>query len=148
MRRIAWSFLPLAALIALAVPSRSLAQSRDEITKFRNRESAVWESVKNKELDAIRKVFDKDYVAVYDYGIVSLPEELNGMSKVTLRDYKLTDLKLRHLDGTNVLVAYKVTVDGDMDGQSMSGSYNALTLWRRSGNQWYVAAHSEVKAKP
>jgi ketosteroid isomerase-like protein len=147
MRRASWLVVPLVALVSLAVPSRSLAQSRDELEKFRNRETAVWEAIKNKELAAIGKAFDKDYVAVYDDGIVGLTEQLNSISKTTLRDYRLTDFTLRDFDGSHVVVAYKAALDGDMDGKPMSGNYNALTLWRRNGNQWFAAAHSAVKAR-
>ena len=67
MRRTSSLFLSAAVLVSLATPSRSFAQ--DDLTKFRTRETAVWESVKVKELESIRKVFDQDYLAVYDNGI-------------------------------------------------------------------------------
>ena len=148
MRRASWLCLPVVAMVALTIPSAATAQARgDELTKFRNRETVVWESVKNKEVESIRKVFQKDYVAVYDAGIMGLAGEIDGISQITIRDYRLTDVAIRNLDNMNVLVTYKAVVDGDMGGQSMSGTYNSLTVWHRNGNQWYVAAHTEVKAK-
>ena len=146
MRRASSLFLWAAVLVSLATPSRSFAQ--DDLTKFRTRETAVWESVKLKELESIRKVFDQDYLAVYDNGINGLAQELDGMSKVTLRSYQLSDFRLHRVDPLNVAVAYTAVVDGEMAGQSLSGTYHALTMWHRRGNQWTVAAHSEVKAKP
>jgi hypothetical protein len=146
MRRIAQFVLVLIAL-STAAPARLLAQSADDLTKFRNRETSLWESVKNKELDQIRKVFDKNYVAVYDYGIVGLAQEVDGISKMTMRSYRLSDVKLNRIDNLNVIVAYRVDLEGEAEGQSMSGAYNAMTLWHRRGNQWSVAAHTEVKAK-
>jgi len=103
--------------------------------------------VKNKEVESIRKVFQKDYVAVYDNGIVGLNDEIDGISKMTIRDYRLSDVKVRNLDPSTVIVTSKVVVDGDANGQSMSGTYNSMTVWQRSGNQWYVAAHTEIKAR-
>ena len=148
MRRASWLCLPVVAMVALTIPSAATAQAKaDELTKFRNRETAMWESVKNKELESIRKVFQKDYVAVYDTGIIGVNDELDGISKLTLRDYRVTDVNVRNLDPSTVIVTSKVVVDGDMGGQSMSGTYNAMTVWQRSGNQWYVAAHTEIKAK-
>ena len=145
MRRVSWLFLPAAVLVSLATPSRSFAQ--DDLTKFRTRETAVWESVKAKELESIRKVFDRDYLAVYDAGINGYAQELDGMSKLILRSFQLSDFKLHRIDALNVAVAYTAVVDGEMEGQSVSGTYHALTMWHRRGNQWMVAAHSEVKAK-
>ncbi len=147
MRRASWLFLPL-ALVALGLPSRAPAQSRDDLAKFSARETALWASVKDKDLDAMRKVFDKGYVAVYDAGILGLTEELDGVSKTTMRSYQLFDLAVRRVDSQNMLVTCKVTVDADMGTKPLSGTYNSLTLWHRSGNRWYVAAHSEVKAAP
>ena len=148
MRRASWMCLPVVAMVALTIPSAATAQARgDELTKFRNRETAVWESVKNKEVESIRKVFQKDYVAVYDNGIVGLNDEIDGISKMTIRDYRLSDVKVRNLDPSTVIVTSKVVVDGDANGQSMSGTYNSMTVWQRSGNQWYVAAHTEIKAR-
>lgn len=147
MRRASWMCLPVVAMVALTIPSAATAQAKgDELTKFRNRETAVWESVKNKEVESIRKVFQKDYVAVYDRGILGLSEEIDGISKLTIRDYRVTDVTVRNLDPSTVIVTSKVVVDGDANGQSMSGTYNAMTVWQRSGNQWYVAAHTEIKA--
>jgi hypothetical protein len=149
MRRASWLFLPAAAVLTLtfALPARSLAQAQDDATKFRNRETAVWESVKNKELESIRKVFDNDYVAVYEDGIVDRSGEVAGMAKMTLRSYKLSDFRIHRVDALNVVVAYKAQVEGDMNGQGMSGAYNALSVWHRNGNAWSVQAHSDVKAK-
>lgn len=147
MRRASCLFLTAAALLSLAAPTRAIAQSKDDLTKFQNRETAVWEAVKNKELESIRKVFDRNFVSVYDAGISGLTEEMDAMSKVTLRSYRLSDFRLHRIDSQNMIVSYKAVVDGDMSGQSMSGNYNALTVWHRSGNRWSVSAHTEVKAK-
>ncbi len=147
MRRATWLFLPIAAALSLAAPDRALAQSKDDVTKFKNRETAVWESVKNKENTAIRNVFDKDYTAVYEDGISGIDEEIAGIAKMTLRSYQLSDWRIHRLDDLNMIVAYKAVVDGDANGQAMSGTYNALTVWHRRGNQWSVAAHTDVKAK-
>jgi len=147
MRRASCLFLAAAAMLSIAAPSRAIAQSKDDLTKFQNRETAVWESVKNKELASIRKVFDRNFVSVYDAGIFDLTEELDGMSKVMLRSYRLSDFKLHRIDSQNMIVSYKAVVDGEMSGQSISGNYNALTVWHRSGNRWSVSAHTEVKAR-
>jgi hypothetical protein len=143
--RASWLCLSAAALVSLAAPSRSSAQ--DDLTKFRNRETAVWESVKNKQIEALRKVFLRDYVGVYDEGIVDRAAELDGISKMTLRSYDLSDFTLRRPDGMTAIVTYKATLDGEVNGQPISGPHNTLTVWRRNGNAWSVQAHTGVKAK-
>ena len=147
MRRASRLFLPLAALISIGLPHRALAQAQDDLTKFRNREAATWESVKNKETTSLRKVMTKDYVGMYDQGFSSVDQEMSDIPKMTLRDYRLTDVSVRRLDDVTVLVTSKVVLDGSMGTDSVSGTYNTLTVWHRDGNQWYIAAHSDVKAK-
>jgi hypothetical protein len=147
MRRASWLILPLAALVSIAVPRRAAAQAQDDLTKFRNREAATWESVKNKETASLRKVMAKDYIAMYDDGFSGVDREMSDIAKMTLRDYHLTDVSVRRLDPLTVLVTSKVVLDGSMGTDSMSGTYNTLTVWHRDGNQWYIAAHSDVKAK-
>jgi len=143
--RARWLCLP-AVLVSLAGPSRS-ALAQDDVSKFQNRETAIWESVKARQIDAIRKVTARDYVAVYDNGIVDRATELDMIAGVTLRSFSLANFAVRRPDGMTAIVTYKATVEGEAGGQSMSGTYNVLTVWRRSGNAWALQAHSEVKAK-
>jgi ketosteroid isomerase-like protein len=145
MRLVSKLILPLAAVVSFAAPALAQRAADDE-TKFGNREAAVWEAVKNKQVDALRKVMSDDYVAVYDAGSVGRDDELKGISQMTLRSYRIDDLKVRRIDPSNVIVTYKAVVDGDMNGKSASGTYNAMSVWHRMGNRWNVAAHSEVKA--
>ena len=86
------------------------------------------------------------YAATYDAGIVGKDDEIASISKAQLNSARLDDVKVHRLDNANVIVTGKATVDGSMDGKSMSGTYNTMTVWHRVGNTWKVAAHSEVKA--
>jgi hypothetical protein len=138
--------LPLAALVFSAAPA--FAQSTgDDQAKFTTRETAVWASVKNKETNALRNTFSSDYVGVYDAGIRGRDDEISGIEKSTFTAVRLDDVKVRRLDNANVVVTSKATVDGSMDGKSVSGTYNTMTVWHRVGNMWKVAAHSQVKAQ-
>jgi ketosteroid isomerase-like protein len=138
--------LPLAALVISAAPAFAQARGDDQ-EKFTTRETALWASVKNKELNAIRNTFSDDYTATYDAGIVGRDDEVAMIGKGTLTSVKLDDVKVHRLDPANVIVTSKATVDGSMDGKSISGTYNTMTVWHRVGNIWKVAAHTEVKAQ-
>jgi hypothetical protein len=138
--------LPLVALVVSSAPAFAQATGDDQ-AKFTTRETALWGSVKNKELNALRNTFSGDYVATYDSGIVGRDDELSGIEKLAINSVRLDDVKVRRLDPANVIVTSKATVDGSMDGKSMSGTYNSMTVWHRVGNTWKVAAHTEVKAQ-
>ena len=142
--------LPIAAVVVALVVSTTSAVAQvpgDDQAKFTTRESAMWASVKNKELTAIRNTLSDDYAATYDAGIVGKDDEIASISKAQLNSVRLDDVKVHRLDNANVIVTGKATVDGSMDGKSMSGTYNTMTVWHRVGNTWKVAAHSEVKAQ-
>jgi ketosteroid isomerase-like protein len=137
--------LPVAALVFSAAPAFAQARGDDQ-EKFTTRETALWASVKGKELNALRNTFTDDYTATYSDGIVGKDDELTGIGKTTLTSVKLDDVKVHRLDPANVIVTSKAAVDGSMDGKSISGTYNSMTVWHRNGNMWKVAAHTEVKA--
>jgi ketosteroid isomerase-like protein len=136
--------LPLAVLVCSA-PAFAQATGDDQ-AKFTTRENAVWAAVKNKELSALKNVMSENYVATYDAGIVGRDDELSSIGKGQLNSARLDDVQVRRLDPSNVVVTGKAVVDGSMDGKSMSGTYNTMTVWHRNGNTWRVAAHSQVKA--
>jgi hypothetical protein len=145
MRTLARLVVLFAAVAAVASPAAGQTRGTDT-DKFLSRESALWGAVKNRQTDALRRVFADGYVAVYDQGVVGKSDELAGISQSTLRSVRLDDVKVHRLDDANVIVTYKAMVDGDHDGKSVAGTYNTMTLWHRRGNSWDVAAHSEVKA--
>jgi hypothetical protein len=146
MRLVSRLILPLAAAVAFSAPALAQRAAADDETKFGNREAALWEAVKNKQVDAIKRVLTDDYVGVYDSGTYGRDDELKGISSQTLRSYRVDDLKVHRIDPANVVVTYKAVVDGDMNGKSVSGTYNTMSVWHRVGNRWNVSAHSEVKA--
>ena len=146
MRPLTRLILSVAVLAASAAPA--LAQSKgDDRTKFTDRENALWSSVANKRMDAIKSAFSDDYIATYDSGIIGRDDELKGIAKGNIKNVRLDDVQVHRLDPSNVIVTSKAVVDGDMEGKSISGTYNTMTVWHRSGNRWNVAAHTEVKAQ-
>jgi hypothetical protein len=138
--------LPLVVLVVSAAPAFAQARGDDQ-EKFTTRETALWASVKNKEMNALRNTFSNDYTATYDAGIVGRDAELSTIDKGSLTAVRLDDVKVHRLDPANVIVTGKATVDGMMDGKSITGTYNTMTVWHRLGNTWKVAAHTEVKAQ-
>jgi hypothetical protein len=136
--------LPVAALVVTAAPTFAQAKG-DDHAKFTTRETAVWESVKNKEVESLRKVMSDDYTATYDAGTMGVDDELKGIGQTELHSYKLDDVKVHRIDPANVIVTAKVAVDANMAGKNTSGTYNTMTVWHRVGNAWRIAAHTEVK---
>src|SRR5215469_11502909 len=73
-----------------AKPAKS-ASNESAITDL---EKSAWESYKNKQADAFRKLMSKDYYATYTEKIKNLDREVAEMAKADLRDYSVADVKV------------------------------------------------------
>ena len=137
------SIFRLATLLSLGA-AQTFAQATDE---FVARETSVWQAVKDKRLDAFTVALDTSVVAVYADGIHTRAAEVASVRQANLRSFTLTEFATRHLDPRTTLLTYRAVVAGDAGGQDFSGTYWVASLWRRVGNQWKTAFHTEVKAQ-
>src|SRR5438094_1060917 len=71
-------------------PAKSAA-SESTITDL---EKSAWEAYKNKQTDAFKALFSKDYCGVYAEGIKTLEGEVADMAKGDLRDYSFGDVQV------------------------------------------------------
>jgi len=136
------SMFLLGTLLPVGV-AQALAQAPDE---FVVRETAVWQAVKDKRLDAFTAVVDTSFVGVYADGIHTRAADVASIGPANLRRFTLTEFAIRHLDHRTTLLTYKAVVTGDAAGQDFSGTYWISGLWRQVGSQWKKVLHTEVKA--
>jgi hypothetical protein len=78
---------------AQASPAKP-AKSASNQTAITDLEKSAWESYKNKQADAFRKLMSKDYYGTYAEGIKNLDREVADMAKTDLREYSLADMKV------------------------------------------------------
>jgi hypothetical protein len=112
-----------------------------------DRETALWEIVKNKQVDAFRKYYADNYSGVSSDGVKDINQELEGVRIVDLRDYSLTDTKVVFPNKGTAVLTYKVTVQGSYQGQDISGVYYASSVWVNQGGKWLAILHTEAKAQ-
>ena len=65
--------------------SAKAAKSASNETAITDLEKSAWESYKNKQADAFRKLMSKDYYGIYAEGIKNLDREIADMAKTDLR---------------------------------------------------------------
>jgi hypothetical protein len=123
--------------------AQAFAQAGDE---FVARETAVWQAVKDKQLEAFTAALDTSFVGVYADGIHTRAAEVASVRPTNLRSFTLTEFATRHLDPRTTLLTYRAVVAGDAAGKDFSGTYWISSLWRKVGGQWKTAFHTEVKA--
>jgi hypothetical protein len=110
-------------------------------------EKATWETYKNKQADAFKKYFAKEYNGVYAEGIKSLDTEVADMAKTDLRSYSFADTNVTFPSAGVAVITYKVTGQGTFDGKDMSGTYNAASVYVQREGKWLGVFHTEVKAQ-
>ena len=128
--------------------TRGKAMSRISSHKFLiDREMALWEIVKNKQVDAFRKFYADNYSGVSSDGVKDINQEVEGVRIVDLKDYSLADTKVVFPNKATAVLTYKVTVRGSFQGQDISGVYYASSVWVNQGGKWLAILHTEAKAQ-
>jgi uncharacterized protein DUF4440 len=112
-----------------------------------DREKALWEIVKNKQVDAFRKYYADHYSGVSSDGVKDINQEVEGVRIVDLKNYSLTETKVVFPNKATAVLTYKVTVQGSFQGQDISGVYYASSVWVNQGGKWLAILHTEAKAQ-
>ena len=130
-----------------AASTKHKAASQSSLDKaLIDRETSVWEVVKNKQFDAFRKYYADGYSGVSSDGVSDLDHEAEAVRKVDLKSYSLTDMKVVFANGDTAVLTYKVNTQGSFSGQDISGTYYASSVWVKSGGKWLAILHTEAKA--
>ena len=131
---------------AQASPAKP-AKSASNETAITDLEKSAWESYKNKQPAAFKKLMWKDYYGEYAEGVKNLDGEVADMAKTDLREYSLSDMKVVFDSSDLVLVTYKTTMQGASEGKDISGTYNSASIWMKKDRKWLEVFHSLVKTQ-
>jgi hypothetical protein len=112
-----------------------------------DRENALWEIVKNKQVDAFRKYYADNYSGVSSDGVTDINLEVECVRIVDLKEYSLSDTKVVFPNKATAVLTYKVTVRGSFQGQDISGVYYASSVWVNQGGKWLAILHTEAKSQ-
>jgi hypothetical protein len=88
-----------------------------------------------------------DFRGVYASGITKADEEVADVRTIEFKSYTLGEMDLVFIDKDAALVTYQVTIQGTEGGKDISGKANAASLWKKEGNDWRIAFHTDVKAE-
>jgi hypothetical protein len=125
-----------------AKPAKSVSNE----TAITDSEKSAWESYKNKQADAFKKLMSHDYCGAYADALKTLDMEVADMAKTDLRDYSLADMKVVFPSTDVAMITYKTTIQQTSEGKDMSGTYNSASIWVKKGGKWLEVFHAEVKA--
>lgn len=109
-------------------------------------EQKVWEMVKNKDLEGFGKHLANDLLEFdADGSIYTKTSFLEYLKKVDIQDYSLEHFKAVVLNKDAVMVLYKATVKGTINGKPAPGvPLNCSSTWIKRDRQWLAVFHQET----
>jgi len=128
-------------IFAAAAASSLAAPDKDAII---SKENAVWNAFNNRNVDEVKKLISTDVVTVYPDGIYNFQQRLDGMSKMTMKSFSLSDFNVVMPDTKVAIISYKTKVE-NKDGSS--SDLNCATVWNFKNGEWKAVFHSDMKAE-
>jgi hypothetical protein len=111
------------------------------------KEKAAWQAFKDKNADEFKRLLDKDIRCVYAEGIKKLQDELDDMKTSDVKSFTISDFDIFTDEPDVVVTTYTVKVEGTINGQDISGNYNAGSVWKAEKGKWMVIFHTNTKAE-
>src|SRR5438045_907230 len=109
------------------------------------KEKAAWQAFKDKNADAFKKLASADMRAVYPESIANMQDELDSMQKWDMKSFTISDYDAISNGSDTITTTYKVVIDGSFNGQDMSGTYNAGSVWKMetaNGSPFFILTSS------
>ncbi|HEX5239021.1 MAG TPA: nuclear transport factor 2 family protein [Sphingomicrobium sp.] len=117
--------MPLLAIAAAALIS---APAPVETMTPLQRETAMWDMVKDKRMDAFAAMLMPSFVGIGSHGVVDRTEEIDGVRQGHLLSYKLSDVRIDRVDANDVLLTYVADLMGEEAGRPAPVRIQVATL--------------------
>ena len=132
---------------AAATPAASPAAVSDAELIALDRQ--IWETVKAKNWDAFAAHLADEAVTVNDGGVYDKAQTVEGLKKMDLTEYTLSDMKVVKLDADAAVLTYTVKTKATYDGKPLPDTPSRdTTVFVKRGGKWLAAAHLETYAQP
>jgi hypothetical protein len=115
---------------------------------LQEKENAAWQAFKDKKPDDFKKLVAANVVAVYADGMSDMQKELAAMQKWDMKSFAISDYKVTSYGSDTVISTYKVKVEGTYDAKDQSGTYNAVSVWKKQKGEWQAIFHTNLKEAP
>jgi len=159
-------YLPLAAMLVLALASISFAQETPQATpspkpkpkprmskaallkKLSASETKLWDAWKNKDAKPFQMWLASDSVMIGEHGAGSKGDVTKMMASMPceVKSFTLSDWKLAMVDSNAALITYKGVADGTCAGTAIPPVW-ASSVWVNRGGKWLAFSHQETTAK-
>jgi hypothetical protein len=137
------SYIVVLLLAGIAV---SFAKTPDA-DAIKAKETAAWQSFKDKKTDDFKKVVDKDFKGVYAEGVSDMAKEMSDMGKWDMKSFAISDFTSFSDEKDVIVTTYTIKLEGTYDGHDMAGTYNCGSVWKEENGKWMAIFHTNVKAE-
>src|SRR6267143_7236683 len=135
----------LAYAVTALIASIAVSIAAPDKEAIKAKETAAWQSFKEKKADEFQKVVDKDFKGVYAEGISDMAKELSDMKKWDMKSFTISDYTAFSDEKAVIVTTYVVKIEGTFDGKDASGAYNAGSVWKLENGKWLAIFHTNVK---
>jgi len=136
--------LALTVTTLFALSTIAFAADKDAIVAA---EKVAWQSIKDKKFDQFQKMLTSDFRGVYASGINKADAEAAEVRTVEFKSYTLGEIDVVFINKDTAMTTYSVTIEGTEGSKDISGKANAASLWKKEGNDWRIAFHTDMKAE-
>jgi ketosteroid isomerase-like protein len=134
----------IACVVGALIATISISIAAPDKEAIIAKEKAVWKAFRDKDAGAVKKLVSTDVVAVYPDGIYNFQQRMDGMSKMTMKSFSLSDFNLSTPSDEIAIVSYKAKVESK-DGSS--SDLNCATVWNLKNGEWKAVFHSDMRAE-
>ena len=123
----------------------AVANAGPDKAAIKAKETAAWQTFKDKKADEFKKLIDKDFRGAYADGIYNLQKQLDDMKKWDLKSFTISDFDSFSDEPDVIVTTYTVKIEGTNDGKDASGTFNCGSVWKQEKGTWMAIFHSSVK---
>ena len=102
-------------------------------------EHKVWQSVIDKNGEALAQIFTEDYIEITVDGKSVVKQAIVEQSPIVdnVSSYEIIQAEAIELDATSAILTYHLVLKGDMDGRTFVPKDRwATSVWRYAEEQW------------
>lgn len=141
---------PSILLIAVLflVTSVAFSQMTDVKETITAKEKEMFEALKNGDMDTFKSNLAESFISVYATGISDRAQELESMTKLKIRSYEFSDMRVTQPADGVAIIAYSFNADGTYENEEFSGKYYASSTWVMADGDWKAVMHTDIEAVP
>jgi len=138
----------MSTLVLLMITSIAFGQMSDIKTAITKKEKALYEAIKNGDMDTFKNSLSENFMGVYASGISNRDEEVESVgSNLSIDSYSFSEVSVLTPAENVAVINYKVSMSGNWADEAFSNDYYATSTWIKIENDWKALVHSDMQAE-